>query len=251
MTLIADNRPGRDPESIIMIDDGTGLSIAIPTVIITKEFGDDLKKTVQDVEENNNNPTNKKDFVVLLVDFKMDNPDDRVEYDIWYTSGDATALNYIISMKAYNDKLGKNALMTPHMIVRTCSFCTNQDPNCKSHGTTIYCAGFSNNLPISGSASLSLGIEEHCIYDIYKDVNNGEMWWDYMKEVYGCRDKKYSDPCISTAKQYIGIDISKLAMCKYREAQILEKEAENWLSSGIPYSPAVIINNRVFRVISY
>jgi hypothetical protein len=246
---MTDNRANQDPEQIIMIDDGTGLSIAIPTVIITKEFGDDLKKAIMETEESNKNPTNTKHFVVLLVDFEMENPDNRVEYDIWYTSGDATALKYIIGMRAYNDKLGKNALMTPHIIVRTCSFCVETDPNCRRYGNTVYCAGFSHNLQISGRDSLTLGIEELCIYEIYKDADNAEMWWNYMKEVYACRDTRYSQQCLSTAQQSLGIDNSKILACKYKESKIIEQEAESWQASGIPYSPAVVINNRVFRVV--
>lgn len=248
MALIANNNPGQDPDSIIMIDDGVGLSIAIPTVIITKEVGDALRKAVLDAEENNKNPTNKKQFVVLLVDFEMNNPDDRVEYDIWYTSGDVTALNYIKSMKAYNDKLGKDVLMTPHMVVRNCSYCFEEDTDCRRYGNTVYCAGFTHNLEITGRDSLSLGIEELCVYDIYKDTNNAEKWWEFMQEMHSCKDQRFSQGCVEGIYDSLKIDRSKLLACKYKEAEMVEREAENWMTSGIPYSPAIVINNKVFRV---
>jgi hypothetical protein len=247
MALVANNQADQDPDKIIMIDDGTGVSIAIPTVIITKDVGDAIKKAVLDCEENNENPTKSKCFVVLLVDFEMENPDDRVEYDIWYTSGDTNALAYIISMRSYNQKLGKNALMTPHIIVRTCSYCIDTDPDCRRYGNTMYCAGFSDNFNITGRDSLSLGVDELCVYDIYKDIDT-EMWWTYMQEVFRCRKERYSQQCLDNIQTYLGIDSSKLLACKYKEKDIIEKEAENWSFSGIPYSPAVVINNRVFRV---
>lgn len=249
MALIADNRAGNHPDKIIMIDDGTGVSVAIPTVIITKEFGEVLKTAVLETEENNRNPTNTKQFVVLLVDFEMDNPDDRVEYDIWYTSGDSTALNYISGMKAFNDKLGAGALMTPHIVVRTCSYCVDTDTDCRRYGDTMYCAGFSNTAGITGRDSLTLGVEELCIYDIYKDIDNAEKWWEYMMQIEICRPDRFSQQCITRLQEALSIDTSKIYACKHKEAEMLINEANNWLSSGIPYSPAVVINNKVFRVI--
>ena len=131
--MVINNQPNQNPEDIIMIDDGTGTTVAIPTVIVTKSFGEVLRKAVLRTEENNKSPQQTKQYVVLLVTFEMENPDDRVEYDIWYTSGDLKAMEYIISMKSYNEKLGKYALMTPHMIVRGCSFCNPNEPDCRQY----------------------------------------------------------------------------------------------------------------------
>lgn len=248
MALIANNQPHQDPDHIIMIDDGTGVSVAIPTVIINKEDGDAIKRAVLDSDEKNKDPTNKKSFVVLLVDFEMDNPDDRVEYDIWYTSGDLNALGYISNMRLYNEKLGANALMTPHIIVRTCSFCNDADTDCRRYGNTMYCAGFSHDLGITGRDSLSLGIDEMCIYDIYKEEENAAKWWAYMEDSIQCKERKFDKDCIANVQTLLNIDSGKLLACKYKETEMLEREAENWLASGIPYSPAIVINNKVFRV---
>lgn len=249
MALIVNNRPSQDPEDIIMIDDGTGINVAIPTVIVTTAFGEELKKTVLEAEENNRSPTNTKRFVVLLVDFEMNNPDNRVEYDIWYTSGDIRALEYISSMRQYNDKLSTNALMTPHLIVRSCLYCSDMDPDCRMYGNVLYCAGFSKVIELTGRDSLTLGVDELCIYKTYKDEDNAKKWWDYMQQVYECREVKFSQDCIMKAQETAGIDVSKLLSCKRDEESMLQKEAMNWMYSGISYSPAVSINNKVFRVV--
>lgn len=248
MTLIANTDASQSPEDIIMIDDGTGIGIAIPTVIIAKDFGDALKQAVTDCEENNKSPRNKKQFVVLLIDFEMDNPDDRVEYDLWYTSGDIAALRFIVGMKVYGEKLGKDALLTPHVIVRNCPYCADTDSDCRRYGDTMYCAGFYSELPITGRDSLSLGVDELCVYDIYKDEDNADKWWSFMLEVYGCKESRFSQYCIKLAQETVGIDKLKLQNCKNKEAELLQKQADAWASSMIPYSPAVVINNRVFRV---
>ena len=70
LALIMDNRDNADPESLIMIDDGTGTSIAIPSMMISKEFGLRLKQAVLDVEQYNKQ-ANVKKYVVILIDFIM------------------------------------------------------------------------------------------------------------------------------------------------------------------------------------
>lgn len=251
MTMVINNQPNQNPDDIIMIDDGTGTTVAIPTVIVTKSFGEVLRKAVLRTEENNKSPQQTKQYVVLLVTFEMENPDDRVEYDIWYTSGDLKAMEYIISMKSYNEKLGKYALMTPHMIVRGCSFCNPNEPDCRQYNGQTYCAGFNSNPNLSGRDSLTLGIDELCIYDMYKDIDNAKKWWEYMEEEHKCKDENYKASCIDQARLNVDIKVNELQRCRYNESNMIVSEAENWISSGIPYSPAVVINNRVYRVSSH
>jgi len=71
LALISDSRDGADPEKAIMIDDGTGTSIAIPTIMISKEDGKQLKEAILKVEKENNRPGAKKEYVVLLIDFEI------------------------------------------------------------------------------------------------------------------------------------------------------------------------------------
>ena len=69
--MIVNNRESQSPENIIMIDDGTGINVAIPTIMISKEDGDKIKAAIKLTEEKNNDHSRKKEFVVLLVDFEM------------------------------------------------------------------------------------------------------------------------------------------------------------------------------------
>jgi hypothetical protein len=73
LTIIADHRENSDPEKVIMMDDGTGTSIAIPTIMISKEDGKRLKDAIQRTEKENAKPGAKKEYVVLLVDFEIVN----------------------------------------------------------------------------------------------------------------------------------------------------------------------------------
>lgn len=154
-------------------------------------------------------------------------------------------------MSGYAKRLEKNAVIVPHLIVRQCKMCTNPDANCNMYGNKIYCTPLVKGLKISGSDSLTQGLEELCIYNAYKE-NGAEKWWDYMLATYDCKDKSGSDyrDCIASAKDSVGIESSKLTQCLSMAPLTMEHEFELWLSSGIPYNPALVINNKVYRVLS-
>ncbi len=53
----------------------------------------------------------------------MENPDNRVEYDIWYTSTDDRALDFINNFGEYDKLFKDKALMTPHFVTYDCKDC--------------------------------------------------------------------------------------------------------------------------------
>ena len=65
-----------------MTDDGTGSGIRIPSMLISKKDGQkllDFLETATPAE---------KDSIAVTAIFDLSRPDNRVEYDIWYSSGD-------------------------------------------------------------------------------------------------------------------------------------------------------------------
>ncbi len=71
LALVVDSREGKDPEQVVMIDDGTGSSIAIPTILISKADGKRLKDEVERTEASNKVNADNREFVVLMVDFEL------------------------------------------------------------------------------------------------------------------------------------------------------------------------------------
>lgn len=251
LALVADIYD-EDPDNVIMVDDGTGSTIVIPTILISKEDGRVIREAVKDIEDKNKEPNRIKDYVVLIVSFEMDNPDDRVEYDIWYTSGDPKALNFIKAMHPYHTKLESNVLMTPHMIVLTCPWCSSSEieQNCIVSRGVSYCAPPSNSASLRGKEILRQGLHDLCVYDSYKESDNledQERWWKYMDMAYDCQLTRYSDECIRAAMVYAGVEERKVQSCLLKEDKILNSEHSLMQISGIIYSPAVVINNKVYR----
>jgi hypothetical protein len=83
MAIIVDEVEQEDVNYIIMADDGTGVGINIPSMIINKEPGDKLIEFLT---------TNKEQVIrkaALHAKFIINKPDSRVEYDYWFTSSNA------------------------------------------------------------------------------------------------------------------------------------------------------------------
>lgn len=59
-----------------MADDGSGLTINIPSFLITKPEADMIKKSL----------TKSIGSVYVKGDIEMVHPDNRVEYELWYSS---------------------------------------------------------------------------------------------------------------------------------------------------------------------
>ena len=87
--VIVINDKDEEIESLVMSDDGTGGGIRIPSMIITKDDGKILTKFLERADADELNST------AILADFYLDKPDDRVEYDFFYTSSNDKALDFI------------------------------------------------------------------------------------------------------------------------------------------------------------
>lgn len=112
--IIVDDREEYS-ENLIMADDGTGHSINIPSFMIRKRDGNIIKDVVI------NNPSKK---VYLKAELEINHPDNRVEYELWYSS--ILDLDYmqLRELALYQFALGKDALFTPRILTYSCLECS-------------------------------------------------------------------------------------------------------------------------------
>jgi hypothetical protein len=70
----------------------------------------------------------------------LDKPDDRVEYDLFYSSSNDRALDFIDDFRSTDSKLGDKVLFTPRIPTWSCTTCELDfiQSNCVSGGK--YCA---------------------------------------------------------------------------------------------------------------
>jgi hypothetical protein len=76
LAIINDNLE-EESENLIMSDDGTGHSINIPSFIIRKKESDMIKASLL---------KSKDQKVYIKAELELAHPDNRVEYEFWYSS---------------------------------------------------------------------------------------------------------------------------------------------------------------------
>ena len=76
-------------ENVVMSDDGSGQGIRIPSMLISKPDGKKILDFLAAATEEQRRQT------VVAAVFDISNPDNRVEYDIWFSSSNDMALDFI------------------------------------------------------------------------------------------------------------------------------------------------------------
>ena len=76
MGIISDDKT-EDTENLIMSDDGTGSSVNIPSFIIRKKDADLIKQQITKANSSG---------VYIKANLEIVHPDNRVEYEMWYST---------------------------------------------------------------------------------------------------------------------------------------------------------------------
>jgi len=136
LLVVADHQQ-EDIQNVIMGDDGTGTGIRIPSMLIGKAQG----AILMDQAKLNKEP------VTLSAEFVMKHPDNTVEMELWYSSANVLALDFIKEFDKYMKDLQDYLDFTPRFVTWGCTACTKafKQRECFSEGK--YCApnhGISN-----------------------------------------------------------------------------------------------------------
>lgn len=94
-----------------MADDGTGRSIHIPSFLIRKADAEIILSAM----------TSSSVYVKGIIDIA--HPDNRVEYDLWYSSILDLDTSFIEDMSRYALAFGNNTYFTPRIFTYTCEDC--------------------------------------------------------------------------------------------------------------------------------
>jgi hypothetical protein len=180
LAVIIDSKPNEDVSSVVMTDDSTGMGISIPAMLISFEDGQMLVDYLTQASEEDR----KK--AALAAEFTMKNPDNRVEYDVWYTSIDDRARDFFSYFQEYDQRLGDKVLMTPHFFSWPCPSCDSEfkKRECVSDGK--YCASshkYTEGVNMAGREIILEDLRQKCIYDLYYKKDRA-IWWNYMKQVH-------------------------------------------------------------------
>jgi hypothetical protein len=132
-----------------------------------------------------------RNVINIQIDLGLDNPDNRVEYELWYSSVFDLSSQQIKELAEYQRAFGNNTLFTPRIMTFECRNCPEyiRKTNCLSDGR--YCPFQPVLQEFAGKFSDKVIIEESlrekCLYeellgDAYRDGDdvNYDTWFRYM-----------------------------------------------------------------------
>eukprot|EP00977_Amphora_coffeiformis_P011818 scaffold2897_cov178-Amphora_coffeaeformis.AAC.23 len=234
----------------IIVDDGSGRDISIPSFLLYKEDSDAIKQVL--LQDQN---------VIFSMGFKIPAPDARVEYELWTAPTDHFIdENLWTSLRTIALALGDHASFTPQMSLydgtqQDCTYDGNCPNMCTNNGR--YCAFGLNDEKVSGADLVTESLRRICIWNRYGQEDGiGKEWFDYVytfsSTCYkdGRLDRFTDEGCVTKAMKKSGIDPETINNCM-RDSGGLEANAPNTLLDqalaaqqelGVVLIPSVWVN---------
>ncbi|KAH0468079.1 hypothetical protein IEQ34_003112 [Dendrobium chrysotoxum] len=256
--LITMDLPHEDDEAAKYIQ-----NVTIPSALIDKKFGQDLKKAVASGE-----------MVNVNLDWReaVPHPDERVEYELWTNSNDECGAKCDMLMEFTKDFKGAAQLLekggfsqfTPHYITWYCPEAFLLSKQCKSqcinHGR--YCApdpeqDFSTGY--DGKDVVVENLRQLCVFRIANESKKPWIWWDYVTDFHircPMKEKKYNKECADSVIKSLGLDANKIGKCmgdpnEDADNPILKEEQDAQIGKGsrgdVTILPTLVVNNRQYR----
>jgi hypothetical protein len=253
LAIIIDNKPGEIIENVIMIDDGSGNGINIPSMLISTKHGEAIIQEIKDCVHEH-----KLYCVQLLAGFELPHPDNRVEYDFWYSSSSDEALDFIQNFGDFHKRFQKDVFFTPRFYSFECPDCepSIKKKHCLSDGK--YCSFHFGNENHTGKEILYENLRQICLHEILQKNGNDDKWWDYVKYAHvNCRDDINEDCSKIAMSKITGATFDDLTKCvedgfdgpnhNKDDNSILFAEQGYFQSNGPHIFPAITINNQTYR----
>ncbi|XP_038709198.1 vacuolar-sorting receptor 3 [Tripterygium wilfordii] len=256
--LITMDTPEEDVSSAKYIE-----NITIPSALVTKSFGEKLKKAI-----------NGGDMVNVNLDWReaVPHPDDRVEFELWTNSNDECGVKCDMLMEFVKDFRGPAQILekggytqfTPHYITWYCPQAFTLSRQCKSqcinHGR--YCApdpeqDFSSGY--DGKDVVLENLRQLCVFKVANESKKPWVWWNYVTDFQircPMKEKKYNKECADTVIKSLGLDAKKIENCMGdpnadADNPVLKEEQDAQVGKGsrgdVTILPTLVVNNRQYR----
>lgn len=250
VAIIVDEVDNENPANIIMVDDGTGNGIQIPSIMISKTDGETLIKKYNEL-------TSQNVTIIMAVTFEVNKPNDIVEYDIWFSSSNDRGMDFISQFKPYHELIANKVIMTPRYFTWDCSnwddSITNSDWFCNGK----YWAMDETNLRVTGRNIILENLRQKWIYQNAKKNKNEKIWWEYVKQAHSKWYKDISEDCSKLIHNDLKLDYTVTESCVNSsfdnsdhgtgDNSVLATEVDAWNAHGSHYIPSVIINSVAYR----
>lgn len=238
-------------------------NITIPSALIEKSFGEQLKRAIGSGE-----------MVNVNLDWReaVPHPDDRVEYELWTNSNDECGVKCDMLMEFLKEFKGAAQILekggytqfTPHYITWYCPQAFTVSKQCKSqcinHGR--YCAPDPEQDFTTGYDGKDVVIEnlrQLCVYKEAQEKRRPWVWWDYVTDFQircPMKEKKYNKECATAVINSLGLDIKNIERCMGDpnadvDNHVLKEEQNAQVGKGsrgdVTILPTLVVNDRQYR----
>jgi len=136
----------------------------------------------------------------------MQNINNQVNWQIWYTSSNDRALDFIKNFKSNYKELKDKADFTPRFVTWSCVGCDSEfkKKECLSGGK--YCAMNHQGGYVEGKDILMEDLREYCLHKLSKEDGKPEDWWNYMQYVHSMCYEEINEECSKLGHKNIGRD---------------------------------------------
>ena len=181
--------------------DGSGTSIAIPTLLVKEDDGEKLKAILQ-------GRMNFDESVVLKADIEISDEDKQtISYSLFYGSIIDLDPNLILRLYEYQHALKDKAMLIPRILTFECTMCPQEikDKHCVSDGSFCFTPPSADRaklfFDVTEAQLIRENLREKCIYAIVGDMKNEwdvHLFFNYLYNVYfQClnREMQLTDRC--------------------------------------------------------
>ena len=208
MVFIINNEPG-NINHLVMGDDGTGIDITIPSVLITQEVGEILIEYY----------LKKKKKEKIIVDISFDGiSSDKVVVELFFSSYEKRAYTFIENMRKYFDEFENNVIFVPQYVIFKSPFYRSDKPskteNCVSKG--LYCSLPKPSSVIKDGRAIVLeNLRQKCLHKKYE--SNMDFYYSYMSIFYSkclnLNNPKFNAKCSKLVLSDMGLNETDLDGC--------------------------------------
>lgn len=196
-------------------------NITIPSALISKALGDNIKKAL----------TNRE-MVNINLDWReaLPHPDERVEYEFWTNSNDEcgpkceSQIEFVKSFRGAAQILEQKGYtqFTPHYITWYCPEAFKLSKQCKSQciNRGRYCAPDPEqdfNKGYDGKDVVIQNLRQACLFKVANESGKPWIWWDYVTDfAIRCpmKEKKYTKECADQVIQSLGMFLQVIISLK-------------------------------------
>lgn len=212
---------------MFLADDGREGDLSIPAILISKSDGDKIINYYLLHQDNKEEIKNIK----FEIKFDIDNKNNTVNYDIWYTPDSENVYTFLKDFQKYQKALGDSVKLGIHLITYP-HF--SYDPNSNSPkedclGSGLYCIRPGKHGIIDGSIIVIESIKQKCIYEIASLHEKIEYFWNFMNKFHeNCILKNnFNQICSNDAINSAGVANDLVNKCFYDSFIASEYEKQN------------------------